>query len=873
MTDTAHNAQGKVRSDLLLVFAGVVLGMALLSWLYLQADRVSAQQHLQYTEVLRDLRELNSRADGEMLANQLDQVRNYDTLTHYIQRLELSAQAALHTPDYLTPQDQAQVLAAAQALQKSLAQKAELMDRFKRDNAVLRNSLSYFPIAAAELLDAEQNRAMPPTARAMAGHYIRQVYAIAQQQGSAGTEAVLLAQQELNSKELQASPQWPQVHNLQVHGDHIVASMRQISDLMHEVAELGSNEKIEDLNNRYAAGYDRALSHARRFQTALFCLAVLLTTYMARLFVRLDSTRRNLARANQEISARLQAQLEAEKQLQLHATAFRSGHDGITLTDASGTIVDVNPAFTRITGWERDEVVGHNPRLLKSGVQDESFYAAMWQSIRENGSWKGEIWNRNKSGDIYPELLSISAVRGANGEVSNYVAVFSDIGPIKKQESQLKQMAYFDALTGLPNRVLLVDRLLQGMAQSRRAKTLMAVCYLDLDGFKAINDTLGHDQGDRVLVEMGRRVASVLRGGDTVARLGGDEFVVLLMGLADATECREAVARMLDQIAMPLTMLPGSPHVSASVGATLFPLDDENPDTLLRHADQAMYRSKLAGKNMLSLFDTEEDRSSRSHHDRLARMRQALDEGELLLYYQPKVDMRRGRVTGMEALLRWQHPEHGLLGPMEFLPPIENDDLIVDIGDWVMRQALQQINAWNAAGLRLQVSVNVAARQLQADNFSDKLAQAQAHCPDCLQQLELEILETAALEDMVKTARVIEECRALGVGFALDDFGTGYSSLTYLRRLPVKTLKIDQSFVREILNDPSNQLIVQAVIGLANAFQLHVIAEGVESVAHGRLLLQLECDHAQGYGISRPMPGAAVADWVRDWRADPSWAS
>ncbi|RFO96801.1 hypothetical protein DIC66_11835 [Rhodoferax lacus] len=284
-----------------------------------------------------------------------------------------------------------------------------------------------------------------------------------------------------------------------------------------------------------------------------------------------------------------------------------------------------------------------------------------------------------------------------------------------------------------------------------------------------------------------------------------------------------------------------------------------------------MYRSKLGGKNMLSIFDAEEDRSSRSRHDRLARMRQALDGGELRLFYQPKVDMRQGRVTGMEALLRWQHPERGLLGPLDFLPLVDNDDLIIDIGDWVIHTAMQQIALWNAAGLDLQVSVNVAARQLQRADFTDKLRGLQAAYPHCLQHLELEILETTALEDIVKTARVIEECLALGVGSSLDDFGTGYSSLTYLRRLPVKTLKIDQSFVREILNDPSNLLIVQGVIGLAHAFQLQVIAEGVETEEHGRQLLQLKCDHAQGYGIARPMPAAQVPDWIHQWRPPLSW--
>ncbi|HTY02605.1 MAG TPA: EAL domain-containing protein, partial [Rhodocyclaceae bacterium] len=600
-------------------------------------------------------------------------------------------------------------------------------------------------------------------------------------------------------------------------------------------------------------------------------LALVLTAFLALTVIRFERTRRSLANANQELRERYTAQLLAEDRLRLHATAFENAHEGITLTNTQGEILDVNPAFTRITGYERSEVIGRNPRVLKSGRHDDTFYAAMWKSILDTGNWRGEIWNRSKFGDVYPELLSISAVHDGQGQTTNYVAVFSDISRLKEQEKQLVQMAYFDALTGLPNRVLLADRIVQASSQTRRSKTLMAVCYLDLDGFKPINDTWGHDVGDQLLVEMANRFKSALRAGDTVARLGGDEFVLLMLGLGDLEECERAVQRMLHTVGNPLLVAPQPVMLSASIGVAIYPLDDSDADTLLRHADQAMYRAKQNGKNCYQLFDPDQDRYTRSRYDRVARIQDAMDYHEIVLHYQPKVDMRAGKVSGAEALVRWQHPERGLLPPGEFLPLIEDHDMIVRLGEWVIEAALEQMEAWQKQGVTLPVSVNVAGRQLQSPGFVQRLSEALARHPSVARLLEMEVLETTALEDMVKVSRVIEECGRLGVSFSLDDFGTGYSSLTYLKRLPVATIKIDQSFVSEILSDPNNLVIVQGVIGLTNAFQRKAIAEGVETAEHGRLLLQLDCDHAQGFGIARPMPGDAILPWMQSWRPDPAW--
>jgi diguanylate cyclase (GGDEF)-like protein/PAS domain S-box-containing protein len=841
-----------------------------LTWLYFRAESVAPETHFNYTQQLRDLRELDARVDGQLLANRLELVRNYDALTHYMQQAVKTAQMAVAVPDFLSPADRLLVSDAAKNLLRVLAIKADNVDRFKRDNSVLRNSMAFFPVVTATFLRHKEHTAQSHRTYDTVSTYTRGLFAFAL---SPSSDSLALSHQaRSNMAAVAHDPKHlAMIDNILLHGDVITTRLSALDKLMQEIANLHSEELLETLNSRYAEGHSRAQASASHFRTALFALAITLTAFLAWLFIRLDVTRRSLAQTHQELVARYNAQLATEKQLVLHATAFRSAHDGITLTDAAGKILDVNPAFSRITGWERSEVIGRNPRVLKSGRHDSDFYKAMWKSINETDNWRGEIWNRNKYGEVYPELLSISAVRDESGSLTNYVAVFSDIGRLKAQESQLSQMAYYDALTELPNRVLLADRLTQGIAQSRRTGLLMTICYLDLDGFKPINDTWGHDAGDLVLIEMAKRMRGILRGGDTVARLGGDEFVLLLLGSADTTECEVGVKRLLKQIAQPLNILPKEVVLSASVGVTIFPLDNQDSDTLLRHADQAMYRAKQEGKNRYQIFDAEQDRFARTRHNHVSRIYEAFDKDELTLHYQPKVNMRQGKVIGAEALIRWEHPQRGLLPPIEFLPLIEDDELIVLIGDWVIETALRQMETWKLAGLSLPLSVNLAGRQLQAADFVEKLKTALARHPTVARQLELEILETAALEDVVKTSRVIEECRVLGVKFSLDDFGTGYSSLTYLKRLPAETIKIDQSFVREILSDFNNLVIVQGVISLASAFQRQIVAEGVETVEHGRLLMQLNCDQAQGYGIAKPMPPAAIPAWIQHWHPDAAW--
>jgi diguanylate cyclase (GGDEF)-like protein/PAS domain S-box-containing protein len=569
----------------------------------------------------------------------------------------------------------------------------------------------------------------------------------------------------------------------------------------------------------------------------------------------------------------LTARRQSDEKLQLAASVFQHAREGIMITNVEGAVIDVNEAFTRITGYSREEAIGQNPRILKSGRHDNAFYELMWRALTGQGHWSGEIWNRRKNGEIFAQLITISAVRDGKGNPLQYVALFSDITAIKQYQVELEHLAHFDALTNLPNRLLLSDRLQQAMAQAQRRGQYLAVVFLDLDGFKTVNDSHGHEVGDQVLITLAQRMKQVLRDGDSLARLGGDEFVAVLIDVKDMASSLPILTRLLTAVAQPVQLGEITVQLSASLGVTLYPQEqDIGADQLLRQADQAMYQAKVVGKNRYHIFDAKLDNSIRSHHESVERIRLALEQSELVLHYQPKVNMRTGKIVGAEALIRWQHPERGLLAPVEFLPVIEEHALAVAIGEWVIDTALTQMELWQGAGLDFGVSVNVGARQLQQIEFVARLQSILAAHPKVkVGYLELEVLETTALEDIAQVSQVIEACAQIGVMFALDDFGAGYSSLTYLRRLKVQTLKIDQSFVRDMLDDPDALAILKGIIGLAEAFKREVIAEGVETIEHGSRLLQLGCELAQGYGIARPMPAEQLPAWASVWQPDTAW--
>jgi diguanylate cyclase (GGDEF)-like protein/PAS domain S-box-containing protein len=530
--------------------------------------------------------------------------------------------------------------------------------------------------------------------------------------------------------------------------------------------------------------------------------------------------------------------------------------------------------FAEMLGYGENELDDRSDRIFKIIHPDDErrirselhtflkqpagHYVSEMRLICKDGSWKwilcrGTVTQRDESGT--PVLM---------------VGIFSDISLLKQHEKQLEHIAHYDALTGIPNRVLLADRLQQALAHTKREGSILAVCYLDLDGFKLVNDTMGHEAGDRVLIEVTRRIKQTIRGDDTVARLGGDEFAVLLLGLNAEEEYTASLNRLLEEISQPIEIKGKLFEVSASIGVALYPVDDQDADALLRHADQAMYTAKQSGKNRYYLYDAENDQRARSHHEFLRRLTQALADNEFELYYQPKVDMRSYQLVGAEALIRWNHPERGVLSPAEFLHAVEGTTLEIELGDWVVATALTQLEAWQRARLTMELSINISARHLQANDFAWKLKRKMLRHTDLPKgSLQIEVLETAALGDIPRVSDTIERCRKIGVSFALDDFGTGYSSLSYLGRLPVDTLKIDQSFIRDMLDDKGDRAIVQGVIALARAFDRKIVAEGVETEELFHALVEMGCECGQGYGIARPMPASALPVWLEKWNRAP----
>jgi diguanylate cyclase (GGDEF)-like protein/PAS domain S-box-containing protein len=544
-----------------------------------------------------------------------------------------------------------------------------------------------------------------------------------------------------------------------------------------------------------------------------------------------------------------------EDKLRLSATVFENTSEGVMIADSSGHIISVNRAVTTITGYSADELIGKTPAILKSGRQDQQFYASLWQSIRETGHWQGELWNRRKNGDIYPEWLNISVARNEHGEVTNHVAIFSDISAMKESESKLKHLAHHDPLTGLPNRMLLNARMHQSMAYARRNNTILAILFLDLDKFKMINDTLGHPVGDLLLQEVARRLTDCLREEDTISRLGGDEFVVLLENLGDTCLASSIAQKINAALAKKFQLLQHEIFISCSIGISIFPNDGDDIDVLFKNADSALYRAKELGRDNYQYYTA--DMSTRAMERMLLEndLRHALERNELLIYYQPQADLYNGSIIGMEALLRWQHPQNGLMLPASFIPLAEETGLINPIGEWVLRTACARLKTWMDAGMcKSRVSVNLSSIQFKQKNLVEVVAAALHDSglpPECL---ELELTESMIMHDAESTILLLQQIKALGVRIAIDDFGTGYSSLSHLKRFPIDRIKIDQSFVRNITTDPADAAVSQAIISMSHSLNMTTVAEGVETEAQLEFLRSRHCNEIQGFHFSHPLP-------------------
>ena len=571
----------------------------------------------------------------------------------------------------------------------------------------------------------------------------------------------------------------------------------------------------------------------------------------------------------------ISARRAAETQLRLYAEVFEHAAESIMITDAGCSIVAVNPAFTTVTGYAPDEVLGRNPRMLASGRQDAAFYRAFWQSLDAHGLWQGEIWNRRKSGEVFPEWLSVSVVRDADAGPQHYIAVFTDLSEHKAHERRIQFLAQYDPLTRLPNRVLLFERLEHALAAARRGARRCALLFLDLDRFKNVNDSLGHGIGDRLLEAVAQRLRAALRDCDTVARLGGDEFVVLLEDLPAGDGEREAAlvaGKLLAALAQPFQIDTHELRITSSVGISLYPGHGADAETLIRSADTAMYHAKQSGRDNFQFFT--EDMNARVL-ERLTLengLRRALAQQGFALVWQPQLAIGDGRLIGFEALLRWPQPEgRAQVPPAQFIPVAEDCGLIGAIGDWVLDAACRQLCAWRAAGLPgVRIAVNLSALQLRDARLADKVAAALAVCGLDGAALELEVTESALMSDPPQTAGTLARLRALGVQLAIDDFGTGYSSLAYLKQFPIDRLKIDRSFVRDLASDPNDAAIARTIITLAHSLGLRVIAEGVETPAQLGFLRGHGCDEAQGYLYAPPLSPEQAAEVLAAGRIRPA---
>jgi len=574
-----------------------------------------------------------------------------------------------------------------------------------------------------------------------------------------------------------------------------------------------------------------------------------------------DASRHELELRNAQLAMQIRA---GNASLDLMAKVFTHIDEAVVITDPEARILMVNPAFTRLTGYALDEVVGLDPKVLSAGRTSREVYGEMWQSLADQGSWQGELWDRRKSGEDYPKWLSIVAVKDAEGVLTHYIGTFTDISERKAAEQRILHLAHHDALTQLPNRLNLQQRFEQALLLAQRHDKRLALMLIDLDRFKAINDTLGHHVGDQLLIEVAARLRAAVRESDIVARLGGDEFVVVVTDVGEAEAAAQVAHKLVDSLSVPYLIGGDLLRTSPSIGVSLQPDDGNDLGELLKSADVAMYFAKSQGRNQYQFFSAGLQENAVRRMTMEADLSLALERQEFELHYQPQLDLATGGICGVEALLRWRHPSAGLVPPLDFIPVAEESGLIGQIGDWVLSTAIAQQAIWRAQGIDLQVSVNLSPSQFRDHRLPRRIAELlDSHRRSGAPALDLEITESMSMH---APEDAIEQMRALtadGVTLSMDDFGTGYSSLAYLKLFPIRTLKIDRSFVKDIETDADDATICDVTVLLAHKMGLEVIAEGVETAGQLKYLLSIGCEKVQGFLISKAIPADEIAPFIR----------
>ncbi|MDF1678571.1 MAG: EAL domain-containing protein [Legionellaceae bacterium] len=556
-----------------------------------------------------------------------------------------------------------------------------------------------------------------------------------------------------------------------------------------------------------------------------------------------------------------------EAQLKISASVFKYAKEGIVITDKENRIVDINREFCKITGYEKHEVIGKNISLLQSGKYNAAFYKQMWKDIKKHGYWFGEIWNKRKNGDLYIQLLAISKVLDESDSIINYIGTFYDISEQNKQQETLKKIAHYDLLTDLPNRTSFVEQLDQAMKYARHFQQVLTLIFIDIDDFKEVNDKLGHDVGDKLLQIFAKIVSETIRDTDTIGRYGGDEFLLLMPSTGPKEIKNNGIERLYKRLNEPVNIDNYILHIKSSMGITFYPQRKHiTPEQLIRQADQAMYKSKVAGKNTTTFFDVKSEQAYKQTLSFISEMKEALTRGEIKLYFQPRVDMRINKVSGAEALMRWEHPKKGLLYPHQFLPQIKHHRFLLELTDWTIIEALKTLETWDNAGISIPLSVNIDTMQMEQPHFIQHLKKMLSPYPKHLHHLlEFEILESSVISNLKVVSKVIKQCITLGIAFALDDFGTGYSSINYLLELPFKYVKIDMQFVKNSLHNVRYAQVMGAMLDIARAVNIDVIAEGVETKKHKAHLLSLNCQYGQGFVFSKAVPSDKFLAWCKQF--------
>lgn len=554
-------------------------------------------------------------------------------------------------------------------------------------------------------------------------------------------------------------------------------------------------------------------------------------------------------------------------EMHLADSVFQGLREGIMVTDANGVILRVNPAFEAITGYAGDEVIGQTPKILHSGYHTARFYEELWQDLMEYHLWRGEVWNRRKNGEVYPQAMVISSVKNKAGNVVQYVSIFNDVTEKKTSEKRIYHLAHYDVLTQLPNRALFHQRLTAALSQAKKNGQVLAVMFLDLDGFKYINDSMGHQVGDRLLEVVANRLQHCIRATDTVSRWGGDEFTLILTDLKSTGDADIIAKKILSALLEPISLNGNEIVVGASIGISFYPDDGHTPVILVQNADMAMYRAKENGKNNYQFFTTEMNSTAMERLQLENGLRKALDRQEFELHFQPLPDLSSGTIYGAEALVRWNHPERGLVSPEKFIPIAEDCGLIIPLGNWILRSACAQCKLWQDLGLEgLKVSVNLSARQFRDPSLVQTIKETLVQTGLEAKYLTIELTESSIMDNAEQTILALNKLKSIGIGLSIDDFGTGYSSLSYLKRFPIDTLKIDRSFVKDIDSDEDDRAIVKSIIVMAHNLNLRVVAEGVETYGHLKFLRDQNCDLIQGYFFSKPLPVSSFNEFALHWR-------